>query len=277
MIVGIDIGGTTTKIVGFNNGEIVDLFTIRASDPITSASGALGKLLHTDGIALSDIRKIAVTGVGASYLDDNIFGIPVTKVDEFKAIGLGGAYLSGLDKIVVLSLGTGSAIVHVDKGEIRHLGGTGVGGGTLIGLSEAMFGMSDFNAIVEMAEQGSLENVDLTIGDISQGMVGHLVEDVTASNFGKMNIKANANDKALGLVNLIFQTIGVCSIFASSASGTKDIVVTGKLANIESGRVVLSKLKEFKSFDGNYIYPKNSEYSTAIGAAISQADSSERT
>lgn len=272
MIVGIDIGGTTTKIVGFHNNEIVDLLTIKASDPITSASGALGKLMYTNGLKLNDIKKIAITGVGASYIDSDILGIPVTKVNEFEAIGLGGAHLSDLDKIIVLSLGTGSAIVQVVNGQISHLGGTGVGGGTLIGLSEAIFGISDFNEIIAMAEKGSLENVDLTIGDISKGMVGHLIEDITASNFGKLNIKATANDKALGILNLIFQTICVLTQFASSATGIKDIVVTGKLGNIEVGKDIINKLTNFKSFDGNYIFPENSEYSTALGAAISQSE-----
>ncbi len=273
MIVGIDIGGTTTKIVGFDNGEIVDLLTIKASDPITSASGALGKLMYTNGLKLTNIEKIAITGVGASHIESDILGIPVTKVNEFEAIGLGGAHLSELDEIIVLSLGTGTAIVQVVNGEISHLGGTGVGGGTLMGLSEAMFGMSDFNEIIEMAQKGSLENVDLTIGDISKGMVGHLIEDITASNFGKMSIKATANDKALGLLNLIFQTIGVLSLFASSATGIKNIVVTGKLGNIEVGKDIIKNLTNFKSFDGKFIFPEKSEYSTALGAAISQSES----
>lgn len=276
MIVGIDIGGTTTKIVGFDKDKIVDLMTIKASDPITSASGALGKLMYTHGLKLSDIRKIAITGVGASYIESDILGIPVVKVNEFEAIGLGGAHLSGLNNIIVLSLGTGTAIVKVENEKITHLGGTGVGGGTLMGLSEAMFGMSDFNEIIEMAEKGSLENIDLTIGDISKGMVGHLIEDITASNFGKMNVKATPNDKALGIINLIFQTIGVISLFASSATGIKDIVVTGKLGNVDTGKTIIKRLTEFKAFDGQFVFPDKSEYSTALGAAISQAPSDGR-
>ena len=37
MILGIDIGGSTTDIVGLDNNEIFDLFTVEASDPTTSA------------------------------------------------------------------------------------------------------------------------------------------------------------------------------------------------------------------------------------------------
>ena len=43
--------------------------------------------------------------------------------------------MSGLDRAVVVSMGTGTAYVMADKGRVSHLGGTGVGGGTLLGLS----------------------------------------------------------------------------------------------------------------------------------------------
>ncbi len=45
MIVGIDIGGTTTKIVGFRDCVPVGYLTVTASDPLTSASGGLGREL----------------------------------------------------------------------------------------------------------------------------------------------------------------------------------------------------------------------------------------
>ena len=61
MIIGIDIGGTTTDIVGFNQSEnIIDFFTVKASDPIASASGSLGKFINRNNIKLSEIKNIAI-------------------------------------------------------------------------------------------------------------------------------------------------------------------------------------------------------------------------
>ena len=50
-VVGIDVGGSTTKIVGFKsdaNGEnkLISPFLVRATDPITSIYGAFGKKLY---------------------------------------------------------------------------------------------------------------------------------------------------------------------------------------------------------------------------------------
>ena len=44
MIVGIDIGGSTTDAVILENGGI-HVVTIEANDPVAAAAGALGKLV----------------------------------------------------------------------------------------------------------------------------------------------------------------------------------------------------------------------------------------
>ena len=90
MIVGIDIGGSTTDAVLLHDGEIV-VVTIETGDPVAAAAGALGKLLSTAGGVLTDIRAIAVSGGGARWLKDELFGVPVVKVPEITAIGVGGS------------------------------------------------------------------------------------------------------------------------------------------------------------------------------------------
>ena len=40
--VGLDIGGSTTKIVGMREGKIIARDIVRAADPVTSAFGAVG-------------------------------------------------------------------------------------------------------------------------------------------------------------------------------------------------------------------------------------------
>ena len=43
VILGIDIGGSSTKIVGLReDGSIIDMLRVKAEDPITSLYGALG-------------------------------------------------------------------------------------------------------------------------------------------------------------------------------------------------------------------------------------------
>ena len=44
-IVGIDVGGSTTKIVGFDpDGRLLSPIFVQATDPVTSVYGALGRL-----------------------------------------------------------------------------------------------------------------------------------------------------------------------------------------------------------------------------------------
>ena len=136
VILGIDIGGSTTKIVGLRrDGSTIAMHRVQAQDPITSLYGALGNFLFTNSLALADVSRIVLTGVGASYVEGDIYGIPTEKVEEFTAVGVGGLALSGQEKAVVVSMGTGTAFIWAERGkEYRHLGGSGMGGGTLFGL-----------------------------------------------------------------------------------------------------------------------------------------------
>ena len=54
VIIGIDIGGSTTKIVGFQKTEegkrLLSPFLVSAADPITSMYGAFGKFLSENSL-----------------------------------------------------------------------------------------------------------------------------------------------------------------------------------------------------------------------------------
>jgi len=138
MIVGIDIGGSTTDAVILENGGI-QLVTIEANDPVAAAAGALGKLVSDFGIKLEDVECVAATGAGSRVLTKSLLGRPVVKVNEFTAIGIGGTSLAGLDSALVVSLGTGTAIVSATRDKIEHVSGTGVGGGTLLDNTLVVF------------------------------------------------------------------------------------------------------------------------------------------
>ena len=52
-VIGIDVGGSTTKIVGFQGKEMIAPQFVKASDPLTSLFGAFGKFTAENNIALS--------------------------------------------------------------------------------------------------------------------------------------------------------------------------------------------------------------------------------
>jgi type II pantothenate kinase len=266
MIIGIDIGGSTTKIVGISGQKLHTPMSVEANDPIASASGALGKFLITNNLPIKKVEFIRMTGVGAAVINKDILGIPVKKAEEFKCVGKGGLYLSKLKKAIIVSMGTGTALVKANEQCISHIGGTGVGGGTILGLSKAMLNLSDFENIVRLGETGDLSLVDLSIADISKGDIGKLPPSLTASNFGKMDDKAGKNDLVRGILNMVFQTIGMMAVLAARAEKYKDIVISGNLIKVPQAEKTFQELS--KLYRVKFHTPKYAQYCTAIGAAI---------
>ena len=268
VIIGIDVGGSTTKIVGYTDkGRLVSMLKVEAADPLTSAYGALGKFINENGLALGDVKRIIVTGVGAPLFKKKISGIATSVVDEFKAIGLGGLALSGKKEGLIVSMGTGTAFVRAGKQGIFHIGGSGVGGGTVVGLCSKLCGVKSFRTIVSLAEKGKLSHVDLNIGDISTQAIATLSKDTTASNFGKMEDGLTQADLASGVLNMVFQTIGMMAVFACRNENMKDVILTGTLAQVPSARKVFEALHKMHGIQ--FIIPKNAIYATATGAALS--------
>jgi type II pantothenate kinase len=266
MIVGIDIGGSTTDAVVLDNGGL-HVVTIEANDPVAAAAGALGKLVQTFGLPLEKVRRVAATGAGSRALDDTLFGLPVVTVNEFHAIGIGGTSLASKTNALVVSLGTGTAIVSVNGDRIEHVSGTGLGGGTLRGLSRHMLGVSSLETLEAMAERGDLTRVDLTVRDIAGGAIGDLPPGTTASNFGKITADATSEDKALAIMNMIVEVVSVLSIAAARGCGQENIVLTGKLTRIFRFMQRVKRLNFV--FGSGFVIPEHADYATAIGAARS--------
>ena len=273
VVIGIDVGGSTTKIVGFKeengNKTLIQPLFVRATDPTTSIYGAFGRFTSENGFELSDIDRIMLTGAGAASITKPLYGLKCEHVPEFSCIGRGGIYLSGLDEAIVVSMGTGTAIIHAKKGgEIEYLGGTGVGGGTLVGLSRQMLGMSDINHIEALCEGGDLSNIDLRVKDIVKSSYTNMSDDLTAANFGNISDIATKSDIALGIVNMVAETIAMMSIFAARNYNIKDIVLTGNLSTMEPVRNVFESLKPI--FNVKFVIPDNSQFGTVIGAALAE-------
>lgn len=278
VVIGIDVGGTTTKIVGFRKGaggkpELIAPQFVRATDPLTSVYGAFGRFTVQNGLDLSDIDRILMTGAGSSFITKPIYNLKCQPVPEFSSIGIGGLYLSGLDEAIVVSMGTGTALIHAKRVDgrdtVEYLGGTGVGGGTLVGLCRRLIGVDTVEHIEQLAEGGNLDNVDLRIKDISQNHLYHGInENLTAANFGKLSDLATQDDLALGVANLVAETVAMLSVFAARSYNIRDIVLTGNLTTIAPIRRVFESMTESGSFGVRFLIPENSQFGTVIGAAL---------
>ena len=267
IILGIDVGGSTTKVVGLDvHGNPLSMLRVRAEDQVTSLFGALGNYLSSNHLTLEDVRRVVLTGVGASYVDGNIYGLPTYRVDEFSASGAGALALSGQERAVVSTMGTGTAFLLAEKGRVQHLCGSGIGGGTLGGLCHKLVGMERFGQIKKLALGGDLGQVDLTIGDITKNPAATLDPTLTAANFGNLAEDANCADVAAGVVNLVLQAIGTMTVLACRCCDTKTVVLTGSMTTLDQ---VKPNFENFERLYGiHYIIPDNATFATAIGAAL---------
>ncbi|MDR2796733.1 MAG: pantothenate kinase [Treponema sp.] len=266
MIIGIDIGSTITKAVSIEDGNMTRKIKTKAADAVTSAAGAFGKMILENDIKMAEIERIMITGAGATKIKNDLFGIPTEQIDEITAIGIGGMFLSKQDNIIITNIGTGTAIIEAKKEGISHLGGSGVGGGTILGLAKKLLLTSNFNGIMELAQSGNLNQVDLLLEDIMETDISFLDREATASNFGKMLDTARHEDLAMGILNLVYQVIGMISVFAAKSKNLDRVIVTGNGSNNPIGKHILSTITGMYAV--TFEYPQDAEYTTAIGAGL---------
>ena len=266
MIIGIDIGATTTKAVSIENSKLTRKVKIKASDAVTAATGAFGKIVLENKIAMNVIEGIRITGAGASKIKNDIFGIPTIRIDEIKAIGTGGMFLSEKDNIIIANIGTGTAIIEAGNQGIFHYGGSGIGGGTIIGLAKKLLPTAEFSGIVKLAQTGKLNRVDLLLEDIMDTDMSFLNKETTVANFAKMSDNAANEDIALAIINMVYQVIGVLSVFAARAKNIQQVIVTGNGSDNKLGQKVLADITGMYGIE--FIYPADAEYTTAVGAGL---------
>lgn len=267
IVIGIDVGISTTKIVGVSeSGVVLSPIRIRATDPVTSLYGAFGKYLHDNRIALSDVEKVMLTGVGSAYISEPIYGLPTAKAEEFIADGLGARYETKINRMIVVSMGTGTSIVKCDGDDIKHIGGIGIGGGTLQGLSRLLLNTDDIRQVAQLAQAGDISHINVLISDISASPLPGLPMDAIASLFGNAKSNATREDIALGLIWMALQSICSASILSSLGSGIKDFVMIGNLTLLPQCSIVFPATERL--YGVKFRIPQYSEFCTAIGAAL---------
>ena len=266
IILGIDVGISTTKIVGLVGGKPSAPIRITAADPITSLYGAFGKYLHDNDIALDKVEHVMLTGVGAAYVKNDVYGVATSRCDEFVADALGARYESHLDHAIVVSMGTGTSFVMCQGDEFSHIGGIGIGGGTLQGLSRIMLNTSDIKQVSELAKQGNIKNINLLIGDISAQPLPGLPMEATASLFAHAKNDASREDIACGIITMVLQSIGSAAVLAAQGTGCRDMVLIGNLSLLPQSKEIFPALE--KLYDVRFHIPKYSQFCTAIGAAL---------
>lgn len=260
-VIGIDIGSSTIKIIEYKGEQICNKQISESKE----YEKTIENFINENNI--KQIDKIVLTGISAKKVDVSKYNVPVQIVEEFVAIGTGGLYLSNKEKAIIASIGTGTAFIRAEGKTFKHLGGTGVGAGTLTNLCNKFAGTKSFDEIIKLSKSGDLNNIDLRIADLTDENIKTLPPELTLSNFGKLKDDATNEDLVLGILNMIFEVIGMMAAFASINDEIKDIVLIGNIVKIPQVKDILLKIE--KTHKVTFIIPEEPQFAVVIGAVKS--------
>ena len=174
--------------------------------------------------------------------------------------------MSGKSECVVVSVGTGTLFLYVNGDKIEHIGGAAIGGATLVTLGNLLCGVDSAPKLYELALKGDMSRTDIRIADVAKQEFEDLMNHVTVANMGKLTVDSKAEDKALGICNLIFQNIGVMTVFGDRKYGTGCAVMIGTTSQNELAKRFFKEVGDL--FRLEFIVPDDASYAMAIGAAI---------
>ena len=268
MDISIDFGITVTDIMKRDKGVLSHQMTLSKEEPSLS----LLKKLLPDIDFKSDVNFLAVTGGKHLNLGNKIDSTKIIHVNEIDAVGEGAMNLSGLsDKspTIIVSAGSGTACILAQGGSFVHCSGTGVGGGTVLGLSKLLLGTTNPVEIAELAKAGNESGVDLILRDVVSGPIGELPSDTTAVNFGKISkidSEISKQDIAAGIINLVGQTAARIATSVATTFNAKEIVVVGRSPSFNGLKNSLEQAASIMGFSPHF--PNNGEYASALGALL---------
>jgi type II pantothenate kinase len=268
MNISADFGITVTDTLRKKGDELIHKMDLSSKD----LNQERVRKLFPDIDFISNGGFLAVTGGKHLELGDYIDSTPIIHVNEIDAVGHGSMKLSGLseeESTIIVSAGSGTACIHAHKGIFTHCSGTGVGGGTVLGLSKLLLGTTDPEEIAALAEKGDESFVDLILEDVVSGPIGQLPSDTTAVNFGKVSkedIEYSREDIAAGIVNLVGQTAARIATSVAMMFQATEIVVVGRAPSFAGLKNSLEQAASITGFTPHF--PKNGEYASALGAML---------
>lgn len=237
LILGVDAGSSSTKLLAMTEDGTKFITPMRMG-PMgdhKSFCAALSRFAADNAMTEEDFAYIAATGGRATHVGEEILGVEVRRINEIEAMSAGALRFSGRDRGVVVNMGTGTAFVYAQKGAApRHICGSGVGGGTLMGLGSRLVDTSNYSEILFLASKGERNGADISIADMDLADVESLDARMTLSNFGKLRPEDDTDrrDVAAALVNLILQTVGTEAMLACRSVDCDTAILAGHLADL---------------------------------------------
>ena len=265
MIVGIDAGGTLIKVAYTESGLVH--FT---KYPIAEIERVAAWVNEQEN------PEICVTG-GKSGVLRSLINEDSKEMVEFEATHLGVQFLlhqmnRSEDDYIVTNVGTGTSIHCIENNAQERIGGTGVGGGTLVGLSHLLTGITDYEELVESASKGSRDRIDLKVKHIYEGKEPPISGELTASNFGNdlFSVAGELSKEELlaTVVGLVGETVSTVSVQAARQCASSLIIYIG--SSFIHNPLLKEVVESYTILRGaTPLFLENGEFSGAVGAMIS--------
>ena len=265
MAAAADVGATLAKLVVRRaDGRLG--FRLVPSHAIEQAAREVEQLLPD---------RLGLTGGGAPELA-RLLGFDTDPVNEFDAWRVGSRALLARqgepagERDLLVSLGTGTSVLLVEPERATRVGGTALGGGTLLGLGSALVGTADFDELVTLAAGGDRRNVDLLVSDIYRGGSLPLPGDLNASSFAKLarastDAPADRSDLAHALMGLVGENIAlICNGLAALTQARRLVFGGATLRNNAALREILESL--IAMLGREVIFLVDGEFAGALGA-----------
>ncbi|EKU47188.1 type II pantothenate kinase [Staphylococcus massiliensis] len=262
MKIGIDAGGTLTKIVIEKEGE-------------RSYQSRLTTELDDIAVWLNqqDCDCIHLTGGNSKELAKRLNCETVSFV-EFDAAHKGLEILLKeqdikLDTYIFTNVGTGTSIHLANTHEQKRVGGIGTGGGMIQGLGYLLTHIKDYQKLTDLAQQGDRECIDLKVKHIYKNSKPPISGELTAANFGHVlhNLDCDFSDadKLASMVGVVGESITTVSIHNAREFKTEDVVYIGSsFYNNPLLREVIENYTRLRGFNPHYV--ENGAYSGALGS-----------
>ncbi|MBM7587014.1 type II pantothenate kinase [Bacillus pakistanensis] len=262
--IGIDAGGSLVKVVYEEKGR---------RHYKTFEVAEIGSILNWLHLIAPEAHYF-VTGGSASQLKDKLS--TMTEVPEFDAVCKGAQVLLNeeleLDEsFLLVSIGTGTSYFIVEPGSgFNRLLGSGIGGGTFMGLGNMLTGVKEFNGLVELASKGDRTSVDLMVKDLYTSGPTPIPGHLTASNFAKGKRGSYAVEDAVrALINMIAETTVLMANGTSKIHGIRKWVFVGSTVN--GNQPLKDDLTQFQDMiPYEPIFLTHGAYAGAVGALVNR-------
>lgn len=240
MLLVADLGGSNTKLLLARENGAEQRSALLPALVVDANAGLLPRLAAAVGLEPTDVTRLIVTGGRHHRLGDHLGRTPVAHITELAAIGRGGLLCAGLERALVVSMGTGTAMVSAESGRAVHAGGLALGGGTLRGLGRRLLGASDPAALAALAARGRPFGAAISIAEIIGGGIGGAFGgEMPAAYFGRLDnaeLVVSDADIAAGLLDMIGHITGHMASLTARAIGHESVVLTGQMVTFDGVR-----------------------------------------